>query len=271
MPLFTVDPAKCRRDGACIAECPRQLLTMPENSVPVPIANADALCIDCGHCVAVCPHGALTLRSMSPEDLPAIQAQWWVPSSDLVTHLKARRSIRAFARREIAPTLLEQLLDTARYAPTASNRQQVRWIVFQCPADVHRLAGLVIDWMRERVSAREPEAVSRGLSWLVDDWDRGEDRICRGAPHLVVAHGPKPWGQTDGVIALTFVEVLAPAFGLGACWAGFLVSAANSYEPLQRELALPEGHVVAGALMLGYPVHRFRRIPNRQPLKVQWR
>jgi nitroreductase len=106
---------------------------------------------------------------------------------------------------------------------------------------------------------------------MLDAWDRGVDYICRGAPHLAIAHGPRDWGLTDGAIALTYLEMLAPSFGVGACWAGYLTGASNNYEPLKRELALADGHVVAGALMLGYPVHRFHRIPNRQPLKVQWR
>ncbi len=272
MPLFTVDPSKCRRDGACVAECPRLLLEMSsETGVPVPVVGADDLCIDCGHCVAVCPHGALTLRSMSPGDLPGIQATWWVPPADLVTHLKARRSIRAFAHREVPPSTLEQLLDVARYAPTASNRQNVNWLVVQRPTEVHRLAGLVIDWIRQRVEAGEPAALAGRSDRMLDAWDRDIDYVCRGAPHLVIAHGPSEWGLTDGAIALSYLEVLAPSFGLGACWAGYLTGASNNYEPLKRVLALPDGHVVAGALMLGYPVHRFHRIPNRQPLRVQWR
>jgi nitroreductase/NAD-dependent dihydropyrimidine dehydrogenase PreA subunit len=272
MPLFTIDAAKCRRDGACVAECPRLLLTMPgNNEVPVPVPDAEELCIDCGHCVAVCPHGALTLRSAAPGDLPTIQTTYAVPPADLVTHLKARRSVRAFARREVPPSILEQLLDTARCAPTASNRQRVHWVVEQNPAEVHRLAGMVMDWIRQRVQAGDPVAIAGRQDRMLVAWDRGVDYICRGAPHLVIAHGPRDWGQTDGAIALTYLEVLAPSFGVGACWAGFLTGAANQYEPLRRELALPERHVVAGALMLGYPVHRFHRIPNRQPLKVQWR
>ena len=272
MPLFTIDPAKCRRDYACVAECPRLLLEIPPDSgVPTAVPDADALCIDCGHCVAVCPHSALTLRSMAPGDLPSIQASSWLPPTDMITHLKARRSIRAFAKRQVPPAVLEQLLDVAHYAPTASNRQRVHWIVAQDPADVHKLAGMVIDWFRIRLEAREPAVVAQRAERMVTAWAQGHDYICRGAPHLVFAHGPRDFAQTDSVIALTYLEVLAPAFGVGTCWGGFITGAANNCEPLRRELAIPDDHAVSGALMLGYPVHRFHRIPNRQPLKVQWR
>jgi len=39
-----------------------------------------------------------------------------------------------------------------------------------------------------------------------------KDPICRGAPHLVIAHGRKdnPAGFTDAVIALTHLDLAAP-------------------------------------------------------------
>ena len=72
-------------------------------------------------------------------------------------------------------------------------------------------------------------------------------------------------------IALTYLELAAHATGLGACWAGYFHFACGSYKPLQEALSLPDGHQVHGAMMLGYPKHRFSRIPLRNAPAVIWR
>ena len=96
--------------------------------------------------------------------------------------------------------------------------------------------------------------------------------ICRGAPHLIVACAPKeyPWATTDCAIALTYLELAAPSFDLGACWGGFFTAAARQWAPLQETLALPEGQVVCGAMMVGYPRYRYHRLPLRNEPPITW-
>ena len=77
MSLFTVDKAKCKGDGKCALVCPVQIIGMDEKSrVPYPIDGAEELCINCGHCMAVCPPGALSLKTMSPQDCLALKEGW---------------------------------------------------------------------------------------------------------------------------------------------------------------------------------------------------
>lgn len=60
-----------------------------------------------------------------------------------------------------------------------------------------------------------------------------------------------PVGPTDGIIASTHFDIVAPAFGIGTCWAGFLTMAAGPWKPLQEALALPEGYTISYAMMFG--------------------
>jgi nitroreductase len=69
---------------------------------------------------------------------------------------------------------------------------------------------------------------------------------------------------------VTTLELLAASMGLGSCWAGFLMRAANGHKPLRRYLNLPDDHVVCAALMLGYPKFTYHRIPLRRAAKVRW-
>jgi nitroreductase len=119
----------------------------------------------------------------------------------------------------------------------------------------------------------QPPAAQRNTLRFIAGWDSGVDMICRGAPHLVIACGPEnlPISATDCAIALTYLELAAPSFGLGACWAGFFTAAARQWSPLQQALALPEGHVVCGAMMIGYPRFRYYRLPLRNEAQIMWR
>ena len=156
--------------------------------------------------------------------------------------------------------MLAKLIDIARFAPTGSNRQPVRWLVVYDSDEVHELAGQVIDWMKHLAE----ENPSAGY-WnrLVAAWEADVDYICRGAPHLIIAHAPKGSSTTDCAIALTYLELESPAFGLGTCWGGFLNAAANAWPPVLKTLALPEGNTCYGVMMVGYPKYKYHRLPIR--------
>jgi len=168
--------------------------------------------------------------------------------------------------------ILMRLLDIARFAPSASNSQAVRWVIVYEPDEVRRLAGLAIDWMRAGLPA-QPPAAQRNSRRFITAWDAGLDMVCRGAPHLVIAGAPAsyPWAATDCAIALTYLDLAATSFELGACWAGILTNAARQWPPLQEALALPEDHIVGGAMMIGYPRYRYYRLPSRNEAQVMWR
>lgn len=273
MPLFTADPARCKGDGICVDECPTRIIEMtPRGGTPHVPVEAEEFCRSCGHCVAVCPHGAASLNGMAPEQFPRVRSDC-LPGREQIAHvLRARRSIRTFTRQAVERETLAVLIDVARYAPSASNRQPARWLVIYGAAEVRRLAGLTVDWMRAGLPS-QPAAAQRNSLRFIAAWDAGLDMVCRGAPHLALAYAPAnyPWAVTDCAIALTYLELAAPSFGLGACWAGILTNAARQWPPLRDAVALPEGHIVYGAMMIGYPRHRYYRLPPRNEAQVTWR
>jgi nitroreductase/NAD-dependent dihydropyrimidine dehydrogenase PreA subunit len=272
MPLFVVDPALCKRDGVCVAECPTRIIELaPDGTVPRVPAEAEEFCRNCGHCVAVCSQGAVTLATMAPEQLPPVRTDRLLGPEQVEHFLRARRSVRSYTARPVDRELLDKLIDIARFAPSASNRQPVRWLVVQDPAEVRRLAGLVVDWIRAGLPT-QTSAARRNNQRVLFLWDSGVDMICRGAPHLIVACAPKeyPWAATDCAIALTYLELAAPSFGLGACWGGFFTAAARQWAPLQETLALPADQIVCGAMMVGYPRYRYHRLPLRNEPPITW-
>ena len=273
MALFTVDPKKCQRDGLCVAVCPGLLIEIvSEEGFPTPIADAETLCINCGHCVSVCPHGALSLKSITPKDCLPVKKELALSPAQGEQFLKSRRSIRSYKEKPVPRDLLARIIEFASYAPTGGNTQPVRWLVIEDTKEVRRLTGLVTDWQRTQIQAEADEFLRARLERLVTAWDQGIDRICRNAPHLIIAHGLSslPATQSSCIIALTYLELAALSLGLGTCWAGYFNTAANSYPPLLEALDLPRDHLPFGAMMIGYPKYQYQRIPLRNKPKITW-
>ena len=267
--FLDVDATKCNRDGLCIAECPAKLIEMGDD-VPQAIAGAENICIHCGHCVAICPEEALSLSFLTPSDCLQIEEALQLNSSQVEQFLRSRRSIRTYQDKAVPKELLEKILTLASAAPTAVNRQPVRWIVLAEQEQVRTVTALVIDWMQFMVEHQPKIAAGFNMEFLISAFMDGEDRICRGAPHLVFAAAAKHVGsgKTDCDTALAYLELALPSMGLGSCWAGYVLHAVSQWKPL-REYLLPSGDdEIYGAVMLGFPRYEYQRVPPRNKARI---
>ncbi len=272
MSLFTVDRNQCKQDSICVATCPMRIIELKEE-FPVPVAGAEELCINCGHCVAVCPHGALSLKTMTPEQCPPVRKEWLFGPEQTEHFLRSRRSVRVYKDKAADRETLAKLIDMARFAPSGHNAQPVQWLVIYDSKEVQKLAGEVIGWMRYMLNAQPDMAATFHMDRVADAWDSGIDGICRNAPHIIIAHAPKDDRTAPAActIALTYLELAAPSLGLGACWAGYFNAAATIWPPMQTAIGLPSGHISYGAMMVGYPKFQYHRLPLRNEAKITWR
>lgn len=261
---ISVDQEQCKKCYSCISECPFDLINQDKEGFPQLRKAARKTCIRCGHCMAVCMSDALDITVSPVADSPAIDKNL-LPSPESLEHfLCSRRSIRTYKKKRAEHSTLESILNVSRYSPSAHNGQPVHWLMIENPDEVRRLAGMVVDWMIEL----------KVFPGLTRAWSRGEDKVLRGAPHLAIAHAIPTSSQhpvEDCTLATAYLDLAAHSHGLGSCWAGFLVQAAQRYEPVIKALDLPENHQVYTALMLGYPKFRYHHIPQRDELKITWR
>jgi nitroreductase/Pyruvate/2-oxoacid:ferredoxin oxidoreductase delta subunit len=274
MNLFKIDETKCMKDGICSTECPTKIINPPgKNSFPTPIDNAEEFCIMCGHCVAVCPHGAFAHRDMRPEDCRELSDDLSISASQGEQFLRSRRSMRSYRDEAVSREILVQLIDTARFAPSGHNSQAVEWMIIYDKKDVMKYAEMVIDWMRYMLKEQPALVAGFNLDRVVKAWEAGEDRVCRNAPHIIIAYGPEQNlnARNSCIIALTYLDLAASALKLGACWAGYFANAAASWPPLSKELGFPVGSTAFGAMMVGHPKYKYYRMPLRNEARITWK
>ncbi|HOB51799.1 MAG TPA: nitroreductase family protein [Acidobacteriota bacterium] len=109
--------------------------------------------------------------------------------------IQSRRSIRQFTPEPVAPELLRELVDTARWAPSHCNTQAIRFIVVDDPALRRRL----VEHGCAQVIERAPQGI---LVLAADNSDNLEYR-----PHYQSA-----------AAAIQNLCLYAHAHGLATCW-----------------------------------------------------
>lgn len=272
MDLITVDREKCNNDGICVDVCPLSLLVMSGEGGPEVRKDLDQMCIGCGHCVAACPEGALSNRKSPLSGHLPIPADYSPDSATAALFLRSRRSIRRYKADPVSREQMLQLLDIARFAPSGHNSQGISYLVVEGAENLLRFRQIVIEWMHE-VLRFQPELGKRyHVPAIISAHEKGVDRILRGAPQIIVAHAPRELSPaiTSATLALEYVELYAPALGLGTCWAGYAQVCSLQKPALSEFLNIPDGNAIYGILMVGHPEYRYHRLPPRNPLDVAW-
>jgi len=152
-----------------------------------------------------------------------------------------RRDVRSFVDKSIPEEALFKVLEAARLAPSAMNRQEWRFIIVKDIEVRKRLAKATI----------------------------GQDFI-EVAPVIIVACGIDdrrlmPNGISylpmDIAIALDHITLVAVELGLGTCWIGQFKE-----DEVKKILGIPIGVRVIQLMPIGYPVKGIYPKKNRLPL-----
>jgi len=266
---FLVDEGRCVQCGECAADCPAGVITMEEGS---PRFNEEGGCFRCQHCLAVCPTGAVSILGKDPDHSLPLAGSF--PTPDQMTALvKGRRSVRRYQDVEVAPALIDEILETACHAPTGVNSDDVLFTVVKERAVMQALREEVMERLgRLKASGKLPMGmVGQYMGWAVKVWsEEGKDIIFRGAPHLLITSAPKesPCPAQDTLIALTTFQLLAHCHGLGTVWDGLFMMAYSLCPDLAGRLGIPESHLVGYAMAFGKPAVTYHRLVQRGPALV---
>jgi nitroreductase/NAD-dependent dihydropyrimidine dehydrogenase PreA subunit len=261
MDLITVNQEKCSQCGICIAVCPARVLDMGGNG---PEAIVPQACNACGHCVAVCPHMAID-NTRAPLANQADLLEFPVINEKTAQQfMRSRRSIRCYRKTPVPREQLLKLVEIARLAPTASNKQGVSYIIIEDKKIIQRATEITIEWIEAQLKKEFPSHWS--FPFHVQAYrDKGIDTILPMAPKDFMK------GRENTIFSLAYLELFATTLGLGSCWAGlFEMCVFAGYAPLLELFNIPKDKVITGAVMVGYPQYRYKRLADRNPLDVTW-
>lgn len=160
---------------------------------------------------------------------------------DVMEAIRTRRSIRAYKPDPVPEDLLLQVLEAARLAPSAGNRQPWLFVVVRDPAVKERLREAYgAEWFFEA-----PVAICA---------------CCSGECAWTRADG-KCYADVDVTIAMDHLILAAWELGLGTCWIGAFDAA-----KVTEVLGLPDGYAPVAMTPLGYPAQQPEAKP-RKPLE----
>jgi nitroreductase len=245
----------------------------------------------CGHCGAVCPTGAILQEATSYEDSPGQGSAPAASPETLGLLLRERRSVRQYTKDPIPRDLLEKILEAGRYSPTGSNSQNVHYRVLTSPDRILQLRNMTLSFY-EKIFARARgrfgsvllrfAAGRRTLEYLRESLPKvehayehvkkGKDILFYHAPVVMLAHA-ESWDSSSPFncsVALYNCSHMAHTLGLGCCFNGFLVNAANRDRKINKWLGIPPGHKCYAAMPIGYPAVKYRRLVRRESPKVTW-
>jgi len=151
---------------------------------------------------------------------------------DVLEAIKGRRSIRAFKNQGVPAEIVEELIDAARWAPSAGNIQPWEFIIVRKPRIKRRLVETALGQMFIEeapvviVVCADEERSSQGYGV------RGKTLYC----------------IQDTAAAMQNIHLTAYSLGLGTCWVG-----AFREEETRKILKIPRGMRPVAIIPVGYP------------------
>jgi nitroreductase len=134
--------------------------------------------------------------------------------------IKTRRSIRHYKPDPVPNKVLNQILETARLAPSTGNSQPWHFIIVKDPETKKKLA--------------------------ISSWASEAPVVIVGCVDANITSG---WYAVDLAIAFEHIVLAAANFGLGTCWMGKM----GIDETIKKVLHIPEHVKVIAVTPLGYP------------------
>lgn len=124
-----IEPSTCIVCEKCVKICTSSIFFVQmDDAKKIGLQNTD-LCIGCGHCVAVCPTNSITHLDFPKQSIHHFDPALRPSPEQMMNLIRSRRSNRAFSGKEIPETMLNQIIEAAHRAPTASNSQQVSMVL----------------------------------------------------------------------------------------------------------------------------------------------
>ncbi|NVM45750.1 MAG: nitroreductase family protein [Candidatus Lokiarchaeota archaeon] len=288
--ILKIDIENCTKCKECVKDCVANLFYFEQDQLQI-VESFEDRCIECGHCESVCPVNVIRLKFHKEEELESSSVREDVPIYDKFLNLVLkRRSIRQFKEKAIPKKVIDKLLEVGRYSPTGGNSENVYFTVVQDRSTVTAISRHITERLTTLVNAlegpkgrdllkksRSEEEISKVLENLPSIKrklvmiEKGIDFWCWNG-ELIIIHGDKVEGgiSSNSALAAAHIMLAAETLGLGTCSLGYLTGFVNEYQTIRDLIKIPSNHTVGYCLTMGYPNVKYKKIPARKPLRVQW-
>ena len=149
---------------------------------------------------------------------------------DILKAIKERQSVRGYLDKTIPKEVLDRVLETARLAPTAANKQPFKLILVTDKQTKSKL----VRASREQTFIAEAPIVVVGCAFSEESYQN--------------IGGTRTSEEIDLSIVFDHLMLQAAEEGLGTCWIG-----AFDEEKVKAILNIPSNVKVIGLTPLGYP------------------
>ncbi|MHA2288117.1 MAG: nitroreductase family protein [Promethearchaeota archaeon] len=281
---------KCTKCKECVKDCVADLYYFEQDQLHV-VDSFEERCIECGHCEAVCPVNVIRLKFHDEDELERISIREEVPKFNRFLNLVLkRRSIRQFKDKPIPKDLINKLLEVGRYSPTGGNNQNIFYTVVQDKNVVNSISEHITNRLTKLVNTveapkgRDPLNKSKSedddtlanidlpkIKRKLEMIKKGIDFWCWNG-ELLIIHGEETAGgiPSNSALAAANIMLAAEILGVGTCSLGYLTHFINASQTIRELIKIPSDNVVGYTLTMGYPDVKYKRIPARKPLSVQW-
>lgn len=277
--LFHINQPACIRCGRCVQICPSRLFAQEKQGGDIQVKDT-ASCIGCGHCVAACPRDAIEHKLFPREKVHPFSLKDYPTPEQMMLACKGRRSNRAFSKETVPMEALQQIVEAAHRAPTASNLQQVSFTVITDPQRLRQITEFTINvyrgvlkklrnpLLKPLIKATIPDAFRYMpvFERLSREYEKGNDLILRGATAVLLIHTPAScrFGIEDSNLAYQNGSLMAECLGVSQFYTGFVLSAVKQEKKgiLEKSLGI-QGTIRAG-MALGMPAFRFTKYIDKQ-------
>jgi len=280
--VYTViDKEKCNGCGMCVNVCEYKSISVIDGKARITGKESS----HCGHCQAACPFGAIQVTCLSPVDYKTVKVDdaWLKPgtfdTTALLGLMASRRACRNYKRNPVPRDIIEDLISTARTAPTGSNAQTNQYTVLTGD-NVDKLCGLVSGFYRQLnlLSKIAPlRFIVKDLADYHHDYyeftrtrleerkKTGLDIFFHGAQALIIitTSTDATTPVEDAAIAAQNIMLTAHAMGLGTCYIGFAVEAIRHDDKIKKALKIGKEETAQAVIALGWPDEKYSRMINR--------
>jgi nitroreductase len=161
--------------------------------------------------------------------------------SEIMAIIKARKSIRVYQEKPLPKKVVEEILEAARYAPTARDLQELEYKVITDKAFMSKLSdGLSDAIQKEGMPLKGPPGAK--LDFF------------HGAPLVIIIAAPKDnyWASADAGLAVQNIMLFATSIKLGTCFIG-MAKLIERDKNLMNMLHITDNMNIVAAVVCGYP------------------